>query len=488
MNRAKSTLLAAVGLLLGAVCVPHAGAVVYQSYQSQSVPLALVDASAHIDVVWTEVAGGPPGACTTPAGFGAPSAYNDDISEPLALGFTFRFGGVAYTTVRVQSNGRLMFRSTACGNGTDARRNLPVWQFGPTLRVLGMDVDPSPAGTGTTCVAPSCHVRYFSDSGAKRFIVTWTAVPVFGNAAQRVTMQVILDGNSGDFYYQYGALPGLPTTPSVAGWQVDVNDSAQETSVVAGISNTAKRYFIPAPMAVYSFEQNSYVAANSILDTSGANRHASPIGVSSTAAGKVCRGLVVPANSSVAVTNAASTPVYANTTLAGASKLGAAGTITFWYKSDSAWNAAVATLLDATLVTSGDKVFFLLKTAGGRLRFEVENTSDTNIKAESSAFGGIGPNEWHHIAITWNFPAGRMAIYLDGALVRGRTGAAISQANFNTIHLGDNRGTSESSVARSAAGTLDEVRMYNYEAGGGLIRTDMNRNDCMSVDHFAFSH
>ena len=96
----------ALGLLLFAWSL----AALAQTYVQASAPFAWVSTSGHSSVPWSGAA-----ACSGPG-----ADRDDDVTAELPLGFTFKFGGTNYTTVRIMTNGRLQFNNSFCGYGSSS--------------------------------------------------------------------------------------------------------------------------------------------------------------------------------------------------------------------------------------------------------------------------------------------------------------------------------------------------------------------------------
>ncbi|MHB8535228.1 MAG: hypothetical protein ACYDBW_07275, partial [Sulfuricaulis sp.] len=81
--------------LLGALflCVDAAHAV---TYSNAPTAFSWIDPSTHSAVVWSNPTQGSGGCDTT---------GDDSITAPINIGFTFNFGGVNYTQLRIMSNG-----------------------------------------------------------------------------------------------------------------------------------------------------------------------------------------------------------------------------------------------------------------------------------------------------------------------------------------------------------------------------------------------
>ena len=125
----------------------------------------------------------------------------DDDSLFQSLGFTFRFFGVNYTGVYINSNGNLTFGSSSfaahfnvfCGGDVDAVFDPQVCpdaanvldqiaQDFPRIAALWQDWDPTVGGGAV-------FVRTATD----RLVVTWNAVRPFGGGTARTFQVVLLD-------------------------------------------------------------------------------------------------------------------------------------------------------------------------------------------------------------------------------------------------------------------------------------------------------
>ena len=107
---------------------------------------------------------------------------DDTTSSALNLGFTFTYGGVAYTQVRVCSNGYVWLgaaNAVADWNPTEAE----LLAQGPRICGAWMDFNPTIVGSG--------HV-YFDNSTPGFARVTWAGVYTFGTTI-KTDMQITLD-------------------------------------------------------------------------------------------------------------------------------------------------------------------------------------------------------------------------------------------------------------------------------------------------------
>lgn len=142
---------------------------------------------------------------------------DDEISNDVALGFSFTFGSTTYTTVNISSNGMLQF-GTATSDDYD-NSALPLTGSGgePSIdaAMLPLWDDLNPNGNGTLI-----RYRTVGTSPNRVFVVSWLAVPYYCsnngatcNSGQnqtrdlRATFQVQVH-EQGHFVYRYGAVDG----------------------------------------------------------------------------------------------------------------------------------------------------------------------------------------------------------------------------------------------------------------------------------------
>ncbi len=482
------------------------------TYANKSIPFNWINTAAHAHVGYNtspyKMNGtiAPGTRCGT-----APPVLDDTISDNIPLGFSFNYGGTAFTSVRIMSNGRLQFNNnTACGYGSPVTQLPYVYYRSATdnldysMRIYGNDLDPTPqanAGYTTACkLTTTCYMSYASIGTApnRQFVVTWNNIPEWaagGSTSGNYNLQVILN-EDGTFVYQYGAdTPGPQATLAQVGWQVSQIDY-DIPNVGLPVNNTAILFYIPSPVAQYHFQQAAWTASGGdVLDTSGSTTvyNGTALGGATPGVGYVCIGADIPSNSNTGKIDAIDTGIPVPTALGGT------GTIDFWYKGNRAWSgggAQDAQLLDAT--TSNNQWFFVVKRSNGNLRFVITDSNGTLRAAETGA-NNIPANTWTHIAVTWNFNAlagnnnDRMRIYINGveAVQSAFTTSGTVSSSIGTLYLGDNRSsfTGSSGTGRSADGALDEVNIYNFEGGTGLIQRDMNYMvTCSGPDHIRVQH
>jgi hypothetical protein len=173
-----------VGLLLGLSLLTATGA------QAQSASSYLLTPSA--------------GTFTpTTGGTAVPAILRDEaISGSLPIGFTFSFGGVAYTTFQASSNGLLGFGGSLSTLGGELSNTLASSQLAgaslPALAPFWTDLSGSP-GTGATA-------QYLTTGTAPNRVLTmeWLDYKdLNGDASQYISFQVKLYETTGRLEYNY---------------------------------------------------------------------------------------------------------------------------------------------------------------------------------------------------------------------------------------------------------------------------------------------
>ena len=473
------------------------------TYANKSIPFSWVNTATHAHV----------GSGTTPYQFNgtiapgtacgtAPPILDDTISDNIPFGFNFNYGGIVFTAARIMSNGRLQFNNnTACGFGSPVQQLPYVYYNSATdnlnysMRIYGNDLDPTPqidAPYTTACASSAtCYVSYASIGTApnRQFVVTWNNIPEWaagGSTTGNYNLQIILN-EDGTFIYQYGMdVPGPQAPLAQVGWQVSQTDF-DVPGVGLPTNNSAILFYIPNPVAQYHFQQSAWTSPGQVLDTGGGTPvyNGTALGGATPGAGYVCKGAVIPNNTSTATIDAIDTGIPVPTALGGA------GTIDFWYKANAAWvGGGDAQLLDATTVNG--EWFFAVKRNNGGVRFVIRD-SNGNTRVAQTPPNNIAAGTWAHIALTWNFNAlaasnsDHVSVYINGVqmVLSAFTTSATVSSQIGTLYLGDNRSsfTGQTGTGNSANGTLDEVNIYNFEGGTGLIQRDMNYTASCGPDH-----
>lgn len=128
---------------------------------------------------------------------------DDATAQGLSLGFTFNFGGVAYTDICVSSNGFIWFGPTSVAGSDYTPSEAELLAGAPRICPLWCDFNPSAAGGG--------HV-YYDNSVAGIATITWAGVYEYGGT-NAVEMQVVLDAAS-NITVTYGINPAVGGTLS----------------------------------------------------------------------------------------------------------------------------------------------------------------------------------------------------------------------------------------------------------------------------------
>lgn len=429
---------------------------------------------------------------------GTPLSLADDaVSSSLNLGFTFYFGATAYSSVRVASNGMLMFAGTSTAytnaplplNGANSAPNidgvmLPLWD----------DLNPSTGG----------QIRYLASGTAPNrvFTVSWLAVRYY-NSNATATLQVQVH-ESGKFVYRYGAVDGNGGAHSGNGWsnpagatigfEVGDTDYVQFSRNSASISNgSAIVWTAPGTLlAEYRFEELAWNGTSGeVTDSSGNGRNGTRVNSTTpTANGYLCRGLDVPADTSI-LSAAVDTGVAVDTAI------GNSGSISFWYRYNNAWGSGNdGQLFDAT--TFLGRSFHLVRRSNGSMRFAVSDSAGTTMTA-SSANLSYGASTWVYITATWRLASGSnnssLNLLVNGSSVATATGTTTGSldSSLGTLYLGDSRAniTSNNATINSANGQFDELKLYSGVIGVPTMAMDMGASHTCPVygpDHYQLEH
>lgn len=246
-------------------------------------------------------------------------------------------------------------------------------------------------------------------------------------------------------------------------------------------------------VAWYQFEEGSWPSGNTIIDTMN-NHVGSPIGSVSPvlpASPMSCQAMNVPDNNSRSIIDAMDTSINIK------NDVGSAGTISFWYKANNAWNAGgnanKRMLFDAS--SSSSQRFYLRLGKDGNLRFFLEDSASRNFSMTSGNLN-FSANEWVFVAVTWDLVAGQFRAYAktdstDVDLSLTKSSYTDEFGTLKTLYIGDNRNTYyvDSIYKGSADGQIDNVRVYNFAQTESEIETDMDDNNgCISqVHHYDLS-
>lgn len=280
----------------------------------------------------------------------------------------------------------------------------------------------------------------------------------------------------------YSQSGGTPHPGNAADGYIDeiqLFDYELSSSQVNTVRSDISTCNLPPPQAIakYELSQISFDGSNSILDTSGNNNHASPVGSLASVLPnpqKSCRAADVPYNNTTS-SSAIDTGLDLD------SDIGSKGTIAFWYKSDSAWaNGNDRKLIDASNYTSNllsSKAFYGTLTSAGRIEFGLEGNNDNDLVVQTSV-QSYGAGQWVHIAFTWDVADQELEIYLNGTKQNlsyvHNQGITSPLIDLDTLYIGDNRDSYdsfESNTNNSADGVFDEIYIYDGVLNSATINT-----------------
>ncbi len=253
----------------------------------------------------------------------------------------------------------------------------------------------------------------------------------------------------------------IPSASAVGGACCGSGSTCTNTCVSGSPKPAACSWPQSGLVAEYRFEETSYNGTDSeVLDSSGNQRHGKMQGaVTSTANGKICRGMQVPNNTTSAVA-AFDTGIDVNT-------LGKSGTVAFWYKSVTS-GLEHRMLLDATTSTTG-KFYLWRDDANTGVDLSMNITDGGGTLRNVDKLNAMSDATWTHIAVTWKFTTGTgataMRLYVNGVQQDVQTytvASGVMASAISTIYFGDNRSASSAEL-NSANGTIDQIKIYDAE-------------------------
>lgn len=462
--------------------------------------------AAATSVTWHATGASP--ACTN-----YPLGDDDWADITFPSGFTFTFGGVTYSKVRVYSNGMLVYGTDTSGYHRNySNLTLPITasalaytgcSSGVPVNVMVPYWTDIVAGTANATTGASVQYELLTDpvTGQQRFVISWVNVKLYGQTARynfQVALYASTAGLNGNFKYQYttGSSTGSAATVGVQLSTTDYTLYSYNQAFIDPTVGTAILWYpanqLAAKGAGYNFDESAWTgAAGEIQDSSGNNRNASRVGAAANiAAGKVCRGGSFTANTSNATIDAVATPIVPADI----------GSVDFWYYSTNKWNSADTMLFDATTVAA--RPFFLMKRSTGALRFAITDSAGVVSTAETSTAYTYAAKTWHHVGVSWNLQPGTnqtvQRIFLDGVLVNTLTSTPYHSttsgniAALGTLYIGDNRTsgvTPNTGSPNGANGTIDEVNIYPIDINASQAAADMAlTHSCAALDHFHIVH
>lgn len=436
---------------MGILCLSWTGVAHAATYGYAPIPLAWISNTTHTDVVW--------GGAAQCAAWNA-SPVDDDGTAPINLGFSFTFGGTAYTQVRVISNGRLQFGNNYCGYGTQTvgppptyPYNYPNANMNNTLRVYGADF--CPAGAPAPCAG---RVTYATLGSApnRRFVVTWSQMKEWNSGSSLFNVQMVLE-ESGDFVYQYKDIANVSQGVGQIGYQLGATDyTTVDLTTINSLAYSSLRFFKPTPpLAEYRFDECAG-APTQAADSSGNNYHGTLVGGMSVASsGRVCTADNFDGNTGyiglpASFPKLGFAPGYTNFTIAS------------WINSSNAAKSGQRIYVDDQNNTGGFAIS-LGDGGTGKVRFFARAVSP--VIFDSPAV--INSNNWYFVVATHDAAAKqrRLMVYdASGSLISDTsdvyTGAWGSDVGTAAIG-GENLASTENSAGFRFQGRIDETKIYS---------------------------
>ncbi|MFT5670104.1 MAG: MSHA biogenesis protein MshQ [Glaciecola sp.] len=226
------------------------------------------------------------------------------------------------------------------------------------------------------------------------------------------------------------------------------------------------------PIAEYRFDELSWSGTSGeVTDNSSNGFNGIAIGGISTAIGKICNAANIPSNNSASTFEAVDSGVDLDSTI------GSSGTISLWYRGNSAWNSGSdKRLFDAS---DGDKYFLADITSDGRVKFFFEDGSDGDYNKTTVGTFNVGAGVWTHLAFVWDVASNTAKIFVDGVeqSVSGTNGNTAAFDGYATLYFGDNRNTSYSTGESSADGLIDEALVFDSVVTSAQIQTIFTNQD-----------
>ncbi len=404
------------------------------TYLNSPEPFNWIDPSLHADVVWTEAPGGPNGECS---GFSFP--VDDDISQELPLGFTFRFGTGNYDTVRIMSNGRLQFANRYCGYGTQTVGPPRTYPFPypdsnlvRTMRVYGADLNPADGGS----------VRYATLGTApnRMFVVTWSGVPEWSAPGSSFDLQVILR-ERGDFIYQFGPSSNPTQGHAQIGWELTTTDyDLISYPDIGALANTAIRFHLPEPVAEYRFDESAWDGTpGEVRDSSGNGLDGDTVGGAQPRPARICNGATLDGTSQ-----------YLNIPDHPRLNITEELTVTAWIRPYAIPASGLKSIVSKDWnyefhVNSAGQIYWWWNDAGG------------NVHTLTTAGTPLNAGFWYHVAIVYSRSGSFQRIYVNGTERAASSLGDTLRTTTDPLQIGADQGY----AGREFDGQIDEVYIYD---------------------------
>ncbi|MFT7137680.1 MAG: MSHA biogenesis protein MshQ [Sulfitobacter sp.] len=228
----------------------------------------------------------------------------------------------------------------------------------------------------------------------------------------------------------------------------------------------------PAPLAEYRFDQFSWDGTPSeVIDSSGNNHNGTAVGGITTANGKICFAADIPSNSSASIFEAVDTGVDLDSTI------GSSGTISLWYKNNSAWGTGPDKRLFSA--NDGSKYFFAEVESDGRVKFWFEDGGDDDYQKSTVSAFTVAAGVWKHLTFVWDVTSSTVRIFVDGVdqSLSGEDGGTTAFSSYDTLYFGDDRHATYSTGESSADGLIDEALLFDSALTAAQIQAIYTNQD-----------
>jgi subtilisin family serine protease len=156
---------------------------------------------------------------------------DDGYTDPIPMGMTFNFYGIAYTDVVVSTNGWISFLPAT----SSYLSNTAIPTAANPNAIIAVEWDDLDGGTVG-------HCYYYYDATANEFIVSWVDWPYYPDGTgPSHNLQVILKGN-GTIVAQYGTNAG--------DWQTDVTVGIENETGTDGLQVANGQAYLHSEMAI----------------------------------------------------------------------------------------------------------------------------------------------------------------------------------------------------------------------------------------------
>ena len=342
---------------------------------------------------------------------------------------------------------------------------------------------------GDSIVIINGAVTFFINGQDKHFDIEDDAQVNVGGAAQNLAIvsyqQIHLKDNSRVNAVLYGIGSEIKleddaqhTGAISSAEEVEIKDDATSTYAdVSGvqIGNLCGVSQNVEPIIDFRFDELNWSGSpNEVIDSSGNTNNGTAIGGVTTALGKICNAANIPDNNSASTFEAVDSGVDLDAII------GSSGTISLWYRGNSAWNSGTdRRLFDAT---DGDKYFLAEIASDGRIKFFFEDGNDGDYQKTTVNAFAVNAGDWKHLTFVWDVTSITAKIFVDGVeqdINSGSNtdGGTTPFAGFTTLYFGDNRSASYFQGQSSAGGLIDEALVFDSALTSTQIQTIFTNQD-----------